>query len=174
MAIEFEVDNCEIISDVRIIKNNFFQDERGYIWSAYQLSKYIDLFDFNLQLTHDKYALNRKNVLRGIHGDFVSWKLISVLTGRVFQVYVDNRVDSKTYRKHIAMNLTSEDNISLLLPPGVGNAFYTQEDKTLYNYKLFYDGEYKDFDQQFSIPWDNSSLNINWRPGPKILSERDK
>jgi dTDP-4-dehydrorhamnose 3,5-epimerase len=174
MAIEFEFDNCEIISGVRIIKNNAFHDVRGSIWSTYQLSQYKDLLGFDLQLTHDKYALNQKDVLRGIHGDFVSWKLITILTGRVHQVYVDNRVNSKTYRQHIALKLTAEDNISLLLPPGVGNAFYTQENGTLYNYKLFYDGEYKDFDQQFSIRWDDCGLNINWPAGPKILSERDK
>jgi dTDP-4-dehydrorhamnose 3,5-epimerase len=174
MSIEFMVENCEKISGVKIIKNNVYLDDRGSIWSSYQFSKFKDVFDFTLQLSHDKYALNRKGVLRGIHGDFSSWKLIKILSGRVFQVYVDNRPTSKTYRQHVSVDLTANDNFSLLLPPGIGNAFYTHEENTLYNYKLFYDGQYKDYDQQFTIKWNDPTLGIDWPLGEKILSERDK
>ena len=174
MTIEFEASVCSKIHDVWIIKPNMFEDERGILWSAFQITNFKEFLGFEFSVTHDKFATNKQGVLRGIHGDFFSWKLVSVPSGEVFQVYVDNRKSSPTYRQHKSITLNCSNKLMVLLPPGVGNAFLALKDDTLYNYKLCYQGEYIDEDGQFTLKWNDPALGIEWPKKALILSKRDR
>ena len=174
MSIEFEASVCSTIKGVWIIKPNVFEDQRGVLWSAFQIKKFKQILGFNFTVSHDKFATNKQGVLRGIHGDFFSWKLVSVSKGEVFQVYVDNRKSSPTYLQHKTIILNCSNKLMVLLPPGVGNAFLTLKDDTLYHYKLCYEGDYIDKDGQFTLKWDDPSLGIKWPEKKPILSERDR
>lgn len=150
-----------------------FSDHRGKLFSSYLKEEFIVngiSHDFN----HDKFAINdRKHTLRGLHGDFKSWKMVSVPFGRVFQVVVDNRSDSPTYRKVYTCILDSKDPSFLLLPPGCANGFMSLTENSVYHYKLSYDGDYADANEQFTLPWNDSKLNIEWPNANPILSKRD-
>ena len=61
----------------------------------------------------------------------------------------------------------------VLIPPGIGNAFYVNSEKATYHYKLAYHGEYVDADEQFTVPWDDPRINIEWPSRSPILSDRD-
>jgi len=174
MSFNFQLHECSIISDVYIFQPNSFKDLRGKLWSSFQSEAFTRLLNIQLNFNHDKFALNKKNVLRGIHGDFHSWKLVTVVSGSVFQVYVDNRKDSKTYLKHASCELDDISNKMILLPPGVGNGFLALTDNTIYNYKLSYSGEYKDFNDQFTLKWNDPELCISWPTNKPLLSNRDK
>ena len=105
------------------------------------------------QFVHDKFVIN-KNVLRGIHGDEFSTKLVSCIV-EIFQVIVDCRKGSKDFGKWISFNLNTESNKAVLIPPGFGNAFLSLCDNTVYHYKLSYPNGYVDAQDQFTYSWDD-------------------
>jgi dTDP-4-dehydrorhamnose 3,5-epimerase len=61
----------------------------------------------------------------------------------------------------------------ILIPPGMGNAFYVKSSSAIYHYKLAYSGNYIDADEQFTIAWNDPLLNIKWSTNDPILSKRD-
>ena len=158
-----------IFSEVAIIDPDQFTDYRGDIWTVYKKSS----FPRDLEFKHDKYSSSRHNVLRGIHGDFETWKLVSCIQGELYFVVVNNRKDSPTYKKWDCMVLDDRSRKSVLLPPGFGNGFYVLSDTSVFSYKLSYPNDYNDVDKQFSIKWNDPELNINWPCKSPILQERD-
>lgn len=173
MTIEFNHKSCDVIKDVYIIEPNSFKDDRGKLWSSYTNEYFCNNLLEGFSVTHDKFASNKRNVLRGLHGDYTSWKLVTVVCGEVLQVYVDNRPESDTFLSHKKMILNDENNRSVLIPPGVGNGFLTLSETAVYNYKLYYHGKYKDYEEQFTLKWDDPRLNISWPVTDPILSKRD-
>ena len=74
-------------------------DKRGNIYTSYHKDSYKSYLPENLFFKHDKFSKSKKNVLRGLHGDVKTWKLISCVYGEIFQVVVDYRSESKNYLK---------------------------------------------------------------------------
>jgi dTDP-4-dehydrorhamnose 3,5-epimerase len=127
-----------------------------------------------LNFLHDKLSLNKKNVLRGLHGDLSSYKLVSCVYGEVFQVVADFRKKSSTFGKYYSTKLSQKNKKILLIPPGVANGFLVLSKESIYNYKLAYKGKYKDYDKQFTIKFDNKLFNIKWPKRKYIMSARDR
>lgn len=173
MAIEFNYKNSDIIEGVIIVTPSVFEENRGAIWTSY--NKDLDsLLPEELIFKHDKFSISNKNVLRGIHGDSKSWKLVSCVDGNIMQVVVDMRKDSSSYLQWEGFELGSNNHQMVLIPPGIGNAFYVNSEKATYHYKLAYHGEYVDADEQFTVPWDDPRINIEWPSRSPILSDRDR
>ena len=86
---------------------------------------------------------------------------------------VDFRKESNSYLQHQKFELSNNNQI-ILIPPGFGNAFYVKSLSAIYHYKLAYDGGYADVDEQFTIAWNDSRLNIKWPSENPIISDRDK
>ncbi|EPX9001084.1 dTDP-4-dehydrorhamnose 3,5-epimerase family protein, partial [Campylobacter coli] len=97
MAIEFNIKESEILKGVYIITPNKFRDLRGEIWTAFTEEDLGDIVPKGLKFKHDKFINSHFNVLRGIHGDIKTWKLVTCVYGEVHQVVVDCRKDSPTY-----------------------------------------------------------------------------
>ena len=173
MSFSFSVEDNAILPDVKEILPSSFCDKRGSLWTSFDQFLNKNLSSINLDFKHDKFSFSKKGVLRGIHGDSKSWKLVSCPWGKVFQVVVDNRVNSKTYLKTTTMVLDGNKKKMLLIPPMFGNGFCAFETDVLYHYKLAYDGDYSDADSQFTINWNDNRLNIDWPLTDPILSERD-
>ena len=171
---KFKTYKSKKFSDVIIIEPETFEDNRGIIFTDYLDSYFKNEFNPSLHFNHSKFALNNSRVLRGIHGDFDSYKLVQCVYGDVFQVIVDCRKDSPQYLAHETFKLSHKKPKMILLPPGYGNAFMVLSDYAVYNYKLSYMGSYNDYDKQFTYKWNNSNININWPNINPILSERDK
>lgn len=170
---DFKIHKSNILDEVTIITPDVFNDDRGSLYTTFLKDKFENLLPQNISFIHDKFAVSKKNVLRGIHGDFFSWKLISCVYGKIFQVVVDNRKDSKTYLKHFGLFLDGSSPKSVLIPPGFGNAFQVLSDNAVYNYKLAYSGDYRDADEQFTLKWNDERILINWPNKNPILSDRD-
>lgn len=173
MSINFTIEESKKISDVRIINPSVYDESRGSIWTSYKSSQISTLIPDDLTFKHDKFSSSRHNVLRGIHGDDKSWKLVSCVYGSILQVVVDLRKDSSTYLEHECFNLGISDHRMVLIPPGLGNAFYVKSEIATYHYKLAYDGDYADANEQFTVAWNDPRININWPTSDPILSERD-
>ena len=153
---------------VMVFEPDVFTDYRGDLWTLWKKEE-LEL-DFN----HDKISTSRQHVLRGIHGDFKSWKLVTCLYGELYFVMVDNRRESPTYLHSESMILNDRTRKQVLLPPGVGNGFLVLSEESVFHYKWAYTGDYPDVDEQFTLKWNNAQLNINWPIENPILQLRDK
>lgn len=161
-----------IFKDVYVYEPEAYTDYRGSIWTTWKEGE--AWYPQGLDFTHDKLSSSRKGVLRGIHGDFKTWKYVSCVYGEIYFVVVDNRKDSDTYLQWGWTILSGENRRHVLLPPGYGNAFYVLSPKSVFSYKLSYPDEYSDVDDQFTLKWDDPRLNIDWPSKSPILQKRDK
>ena len=155
--------------NIKVYKNSSFKDHRGYYWTSWKKG-----INTKIQFKHDKFSLSKKNVLRGLHGDSKTWKLISCPYGKFFMAIVDLNKKSKTYLKWKSWILSQENGLQLLVPPNFANGHYCLSDYCLFHYKLSYKGSYFDQSKQFSIRWNDPKINIKWPTRKPILSKRDK
>ena len=154
---------------VKKFTNTAFKDHRGFYWTSWK-SGLIK----NIKFKHDKFSLSKKNVLRGLHGDNKTWKLVSCPYGKFLLVVVNCIKKSKDYLKWKSWILSCENGVQILIPPNYANGHLCLSDECLFHYKLSYKGSYIDAKQQFSLRWNDPKLNINWRIKKPILSSRDK
>lgn len=146
-----------------------YTDFRGDLWTLWKQGE----SSFDMPFNHDKVSTSRKGVLRGIHGDTKSYKLITCLYGEIYFVTVDNRVQSKSYKQWDWEILSDKNRKQVLLEPGIGNGFYVLSDMCVFHYKWFYDGEYPDVEEQFTIKWNDPEIDIFWPSNTPILQKRD-
>lgn len=162
------------ISGCFVIEPERLQDNRGFF------ARIFDDQEFQARglesvMKQCSISFNReRGVLRGLH--FQSFphqetKLIRCTKGRIFDVIVDLREESKTYLKHYAQELDADDRISLLAPPGSAHGFLTLEPETEVQY--FISTPYV-ADFQGGLRWDDPSLRIEWPLKPEFVSDRDK
>lgn len=174
MAFEFDIRPSSLLNGLWIIKPSISYDKRGNIWTSFEKNKIESLLTANVIFKHDKFSYSCKDVIRGIHWDSKSWKLVTCVYGEIMQVVVDLRPASQTYFKYESFNISPQNQILLLIPPNMGNAYCVLSNEAVYHYKLAYEGDYIDADQQFSLKWNDPNIGINWPIKNPILSERDK
>tara|TARA_R110000824_G_scaffold139026_2_gene303976 strand:- start:694 stop:1176 length:483 start_codon:yes stop_codon:yes gene_type:complete len=155
-------------AEVKILRPEVHTDYRGDLWTTWKQG------ELPLNFNHDKVSTSRQNVLRGIHGDFKSWKLVSCLYGEIYFVVVDNRKDSDTYLQWDFTVLNDKSREMVLVPPGFGNGFVVLSRDSVFHYKWSYEGNYPDVDDQFTLFWNDPKIKINWPIESPILSQRDK
>jgi dTDP-4-dehydrorhamnose 3,5-epimerase len=173
MSIEFDIQQSTKISGVYILTPSVSEDARGNIWTSFLKGEVEELLPDDLFFKHDKFSTSKHNVLRGIHGDTKSWKLVTCVHGEIQQVVVDMRKDSSTYKKWQSFVISQDNQKLILVPPNMGNAYYVNSSEAVYHYKLAYDGDYIDADEQFSVSWNDTSIGIKWLSNKPILSNRD-
>jgi len=174
MSINFKIFESKVIQGVWIIRPSVAHDDRGNIWTSFLKKDVEKLLPADLHFKHDKFSQSKRNVLRGIHGDEKSWKLVTCVYGEIYQVVVDCRKDSDTYGFYDSFTICEKNQIMVLIPPILGNAYYVKSDKAVYHYKLAYKGTYYDANEQFSFKWNDPLFNIKWLTNNPILSDRDK
>ena len=159
------------INGVKVLNYDSHVDKRGEIWTTFIENKFkqLDLNNFN----HDKFSVSYKNVIRGIHYDPFTTKLVTAVYGSINQIVVDLRKGSPTFKKYLSFKINPDNRFSILIPPMVGNAFRVESEFALYHYKLAYEGEYVDEDKQNTLKWDDPSIGIKWDCKAPILSNRD-
>jgi len=144
------------LDGVLLIEPDVFKDHRG---------EYIETFsDYNYALLHrdfvqDDVSISKCNVLRGIHGDFKTWKLVSCLSGVIQLVVVNNKLDTPQYYEHTEFILSDINHQQVLIPPGFGNGHKVLSEKAIFHYKQ---STYYDPDSQFTLAWNDSELDIHW------------
>ncbi|MFL2659682.1 MAG: dTDP-4-dehydrorhamnose 3,5-epimerase family protein [Alphaproteobacteria bacterium] len=174
MAIEFDIKKSDKIDGVYIINPSVGKDLRGNIWTSFLAQDIESLITNGAKFKHNKFSKSKKNVLRGIHGDTKSWKLVTCVYGQMQQIVVDMREDSSTYLQYEEFIIDADKPQLILIPPMCGNAYYNMGDDLVYHYALAYEGDYIDADEQFSFKWNDESIGIKWKCKNPILSGRDK
>tara|TARA_R110000744_G_scaffold4356_4_gene15777 strand:+ start:1108 stop:1593 length:486 start_codon:yes stop_codon:yes gene_type:complete len=157
--------------DIKIFNHDVYHDYRGELWTIWKQDEYPEI---NLKFNHDKISTSKKHVLRGLHGDYKSWKMVECLYGELYFVLVDNRPESTNYGKWEWMMLSDKKRQSVLIPPGFANGFLVMSEYSIFHYKWSYPGEYPDVEDQFTIKWDDPILDIDWPIDSPILQKRDK
>lgn len=122
------------------------------------------------QFILDSVSTSRQNVLRGIHGDEHTTKLISCLYGAFYFVVVNCDPEHPQYRQWVSFTLSDKNRQQVLVPPKFGNAHLVMSDYVVFHYKL---DAYYDRKSQFTIKWNDLDYNIWWPISKPILSERD-
>ncbi len=149
--------------------NNKHKDKRGYYWTSWKKGTFK-----KISFRHDKFSLSRKNVLRGLHGDNKTWKLVSCPYGKFLLVVVNYNKSSKNYLKSKSWILSQKNGLQILIPPNYANGHLCLSKECLFHYKLSYKGSYVDAKKQFSLRWNDPKINIKWPIKNPILSKRDK
>jgi dTDP-4-dehydrorhamnose 3,5-epimerase len=158
------------LQGVKLLVPEVFTDHRGSYAEIYDRVKYHDATG-GVEFVQDDLSISHERVLRGLHGDFATTKLVSVLSGTGYALLADNRPESATFRRWQAFELSGENRRQLLLPPGIGNSILVLQGPLLYWYKQsthFAPG------RQFTIRWDDPEWGFVWPIAEPILSERDR
>lgn len=163
------------IKDLIIIEPKLFLDERGFFYESYNYQEFKKN-GIDVVFVQDNHSKSKKGVLRGLHFQkkFPQGKLVRVIKGRIFDVAVDLRKDSKTFSKWFGIELSDENKKQIYIPPHFAHGFLVLEENTEVIYKCteFY---YPEFDA--GIIWNDDTLNIKW-PLDKvqniIISSKDK
>jgi len=157
-----------ILPEVKIYQPDSFEDYRGELYTLFKQEEHELVFN------HDKVSVSRQNVLRGMHGDSKSWKLITCLSGVVYLVVIDNRPESLNYLKWDSIVLSETNRKQVLVPPMFANGHLVLSSQATFFYKWSYLGDYPDVKDQFTLKWNDPKINIHWPIDNPILSNRDK
>ena len=151
---------------LKIYKKKSFKDERGYTRELFKNNLIKKKFPFEL------LSLSKKNVIRGMHLQITrpQGKFITVLRGKIFDVVVDCRKNSKTFGKYFSIILTESENNSLFIPEGFAHGYCSLTDNSLLHYKMT---QYRDKKLEKGILWNDKDLNIKWPIQKPIISNKD-
>jgi len=163
------------IKDLYVIEPTVFGDNRGYFMETYNYNDFKEA-GLDMVFVQDNQSKSFKGVLRGLHFqvNYPQGKLVRVLSGEVFDVGVDLRKDSPTYKKWFGVVLSGENKKQFYIPPGFAHGFLVLSDEAEFAYKCteFYHPE-----DESGIIWNDPSIGIEWPLdgiGEIILSEKDK
>lgn len=163
------------LKDSFIIKDTLFKDPRGYFFESFNQQKFNELTELNVQFVQDNQSKSTKGVLRGLHfqlGAHSQAKLVRVLDGKVLDVAVDIRPNSKTFGEHIAIELTADNETQLFVPRGFAHGFVVLSDFATFFYKC--DNYYHKLSEG-GIIYNDPQLAINWQLPSEdlLLSDKD-
>lgn len=167
------------IPDLYMITPQVFEDERGWFYESWSERAFLELGLSYTFLQDNQSFSKEKGTLRGLHfqkGEASQAKLVRCLRGAILDVAVDLRKNSKTFLKWVAVELSSENKMMLLVPRGFAHGFLTLSDDVEFAYKVdnFYNKE-----AEGVICFDDKEIGIDWglsleEKAKLILSEKDK
>ncbi|KAF6246075.1 dTDP-4-dehydrorhamnose 3,5-epimerase [Nitrosopumilus sp. b2] len=160
------------IPDVVLIEPTLFSDERGFFCETFKTSEFSSN-GISTTFVQENFSHSVKNVIRGLHfqqNPKAQSKLVSVVSGKIFDVAVDIRKNSLTFGKWVGEILSHDNHKSLFVPVGFAHGFCVLSDEADVLYKV--DNEYSPNDES-GIIWNDSSINISWPTNNPIISYKD-
>ena len=155
------------IKGLMVINNKNFYDNRGFFRELLIEKEIKKKFIFNV------LSSSKKNVIRGLHfqDKKPQGKFISVIKGKILDVVVDIRKNSKNFGKHFKIILSSRNGTSLFIPEGFAHGFAGLDSENLVLYSLT---RYRYQKNENGIIWNDKDLKINWGINNPIVSLKDK
>ena len=162
------------IEGVFIIEPRIFTDDRGYFFESYSKAAF-EAAGLHYDFVQDNQSKSVYGTVRGLHfqkGEHAQAKLVRVLEGAVLDVAVDLRRASPTYGKHVAVELSAENNRQLMIPRGFAHGFSVLSETAVFAYKC--DNLYCR-ESEGGIRFDDPTLAIDWRidPAKALTSDKD-
>mgnify|MGYP000461672241 CR=1 FL=1 len=154
------------IKNLFILKGKIFYDRRGFLREAFKKK----IIKKNLIFTI--ISKSKKNVLRGLHMQkkFQQGKYVSVIKGKILDVIVDCRKNSKTFGKHFKIILSQKNSRSLYIPPGFIHGFLGKDKDNIVVYSCT---NYRNKNSEIGVLWNDKDLNIDWKIKKPVLSKKD-
>ena len=163
------------IEGLCVITPTVHGDSRGYFMETYNKKDMLEA-GIDIDFVQDNQSSSTYGVLRGLHRqiNYPQAKLVRVISGRVFDVAVDLRENSKTYGKWYGIELSGENQKQFLIPRGFAHGFLVLSDTAVFGYKV---DDFFHPNDEGGIAWNDPTINIQW-PIPEAmsiqLSEKDK
>jgi len=167
----FVFNKCEIPGLV-IIEPRAFADDRGFFLESYKRSDFVKN-GIDAEFLQDNHSLSSKGVLRGLHYQkppYTQAKLVRVIKGSAWDVAVDIRKNSPTYKKWIGVELSEENRRMFYIPEGFAHGFLALTDEVHLLYKC--SNEYSPA-HDAGIIWNDPELAIEWPVEKPLLSDKD-
>jgi dTDP-4-dehydrorhamnose 3,5-epimerase len=158
------------IDEVALIEPTVYGDERGFFVETFRANEFASL-GIDVEFVQENASRSGARVLRGIHLQRGQAKLVRCARGAIFDVAVDLRPDSPTYRRWEGYELDDVDHRQLFIPDGFGHGFCVLSDSAdvLYRVSSYYDQELES-----GIAWDDPEIAIDWPVRDPVLSDRDR
>ena len=164
------------------IEPQIFEDQRGFFFESWNKKDLDSIFlKKNNQppvFVQDNHSKSAKGILRGLHiqkEPFSQGKLIRCISGKIFDVAIDMRLDSATFCKWTSVILSEENKSIFWIPEGFAHGFLSLQDNSQVVYKAT---NYWNKESELSLRWDDPLLSIDWPTkdlsSDVILSEKDK
>ena len=152
----------------KIIKTIIYKDKRGFLKETFNNR----LFK-NKTFPFDIMSYSKKNVLRGLHLQLKKpqSKIITVTHGKIFDVAIDLRKNSKTFGKYVSIVISDTDNFSFFIPEGFAHGFLCLSKKCTVNYKC---SNYRNAKSERTLSWNDKKIDIKWPIKKPILSKKDQ
>lgn len=164
-----KVEKTKLDGVLQITPPTLFEDWRGEYVETYNEQLYREQ-GIEVQFVQDDISVSDRHVLRGLHGDAITWKLISCLYGKFYLVVVNNDPESPQYRQWASFVLSDANRKQVLIPPKFGNGHLVLSDKAVFHYKQ---NTYYDRAGQFTLLWNDPELNLWWPVPNPLVSRRD-
>ena len=154
--------------DLKIIYSPIHIDKRESFREIFKTK-----FFKNKKFVFTSVSVSKKNVLRGMHlqTKFAQGKYLSVLKGKIFDVTIDLRRESKNFGKYFGINLSDKNGISIYIPPGFAHGFIGLKKENIVCYHCT---NYRSKNHELGIIWNDKDVNIKWPSKRPILSSKDK
>lgn len=159
-------------TEVPVYSPSVYSEYRGEIFTTYHTTEHPvnKLLPNNCNI-HSRFSKSYKNVLRGLHYDDKTYKLVQALVGDIYLVVLDYRPHSPTFTKWESYIISEKTRDQVLIPPGFANGHYALTD-CIFHYSLFYQGDYVDENKQGVVKW--NTFDIEWPTTNPILQQRDR
>jgi len=155
---------------VLLIKPEVFEDFRGQYVETYNEEMY-NKNGITVKFVQDDISVSSRNVLRGVHGDAETWKLVSCHYGKFYLVVINGDRDSKEFGKWQSFVLSDANRHQVLIPPKHGNGHLVLSDTAIFHYKQ---NTYYNPKGQFTFVWNDPQFKMWWPTNTPILSQRDQ
>ena len=153
--------------NLKVINNMSFKDKRGYFKELLIEKKIKKKFPFLVM------SYSKRNVIRGLHMQLNNpqGKYVSVIKGKIFDVCVDLRKNSKTFGKYFSVVISEKNSKSIFVPPGFAHGFCALDKE---NYVIYSCTKYRDAKSEVAINFNDRNLKIKWPVKKAIVSKKDK
>ena len=158
------------LDGVLVIKPEVFEDFRGQYVETFNEEMYAK-HGVTVKFVQDDISVSSRHVLRGIHGDAETWKLVSCMHGKFYLVVVNCDKESPAFGKWDAFTLSDVNRLQVLIPPKHGNGHVVLSEQAIFHYKQ---NTYYNPKGQFTYKWDDPQLKIWWPVKSPLLSQRDE
>ncbi|MDR0756040.1 MAG: dTDP-4-dehydrorhamnose 3,5-epimerase [Puniceicoccales bacterium] len=154
---------------VLVFKPITFQDTRGAFYENWHEAKYREA-GLHVPFIQDDFSISKKHVLRGLHGQPGQTRLIQTVVGKVWDVLVDIRPQSKTFKRYFSIILSEDEPTQVFAPAGFLHGFCVLSDQAVMHYKC---STYYDRTKEFGFRWNDPAFHIDWPNENFILSVKD-
>jgi len=158
------------LEGVLLVKPEVFEDFRGQYVETYNDKLYAE-HGITAKFVQDDISVSSRHVLRGIHGDAETWKLVSCHYGKFYLVVVNCDKQSRSFGQWQSFVLSDANRLQVLIPPKHGNGHVVLSDQAIFHYKQ---SSYYNPSGQFTYKWDDPALKIWWPVKQPLLSQRDE